>query len=57
MYFTEEAIKSQKAWLMLKQRQVWALIAFNRKGGISDEFGLEGRCALAAIISRFLSLL
>lgn len=30
-----------------------SFFAFNRKGGISDELGLEGRCALAAKISHF----
>lgn len=33
-----------------------SFFAFNRKGGISDELGLEGRCALAAKISHFFFL-
>lgn len=34
-----------------------SFFASNRKGGISDELGLEGRSDLAAIINRFLSQL
>lgn len=30
-----------------------SFFAFNKKGGFSDQLGLEGKCALDAIISHF----
>lgn len=53
MYFTEEAKSVADNVKAEASVGLESFFAFNRKGGISDELGLEGRCALAAIISHF----